>query len=342
MQHDLIEKIAVTYDILIKYGNTVLLDSKLASVLKLVESKGSILAASKEANIPYSRVWEMIVKAERLLGDKLIITWKGGKGGGSKLTNTAKQLLEVYDSFSSRFRKCLPEIKLSHPVTTPKLFIAHSDDPVLEVIIRKLVDSGVITDQACVGSGRAFALLAAGEADIACGHLYDPVSDAYNTSILKELGILDNAIKLGVYERELVIAVRRDSDLASLKSYRDVILKIIKESRKLACRNPGSGTYMYLTYLLNEVAKEYQTNSLCRHFYSHHEAAKAVALEKADATLTLKNVASTHGLKTYHVRWEKYECYSLNKTPYVNEFANILRSRWLRNYIRNIIGYRLP
>ena len=72
-------------------------------LLKLIDAKGSLKAASAEIGISYRKAWGDMKKAESLLGYELIIRQRGGKSGGlSLLTEKAKKLLEAYNVLHTR------------------------------------------------------------------------------------------------------------------------------------------------------------------------------------------------------------------------------------------------
>jgi molybdate transport system regulatory protein len=73
------------------------------TLLKLLNERGSLKAASEELGISYRKAWGDLKKAEGLLGYDLIIRRRGGKSGGeSHLTEKAKKLLEAYDVLHTR------------------------------------------------------------------------------------------------------------------------------------------------------------------------------------------------------------------------------------------------
>jgi len=72
-------------------------------LLKLIDAKGSLKAASDELGISYRKAWGDLKKAESLLGYELIIRHRGGKTGGqSLLTEKAQKLCEAYDVLHTR------------------------------------------------------------------------------------------------------------------------------------------------------------------------------------------------------------------------------------------------
>jgi molybdate transport system regulatory protein len=79
-----------------KEGKAVFGAGKL-SLLKAIESEGSISAAARKLNMSFRHAWSSINSAEENLGIKLITRKKGGTGGGeSTLTKEAAVLMKKY------------------------------------------------------------------------------------------------------------------------------------------------------------------------------------------------------------------------------------------------------
>lgn len=79
-----------------------------ATLLRNVEKKGSLLGAAKEMNMSYSKAWNIIKNLESEWHIKITDRETGGKGGGgSTLTPKAKRLLERYEKFNEEGRKQL-------------------------------------------------------------------------------------------------------------------------------------------------------------------------------------------------------------------------------------------
>ncbi len=71
------------------------------SLLKAVDTEGSISGAAKRCNISFRRAWSYLNSAEKNFGIKLLERKKGGAGGGkSVLTPEARRLIEKFDSLS--------------------------------------------------------------------------------------------------------------------------------------------------------------------------------------------------------------------------------------------------
>ncbi len=72
-------------------------------ILEIVDRLGSLLKAAKELKMSYRAVWGKIKATEERLGMKLVESKAGGpKGGGSKLTPVAKELLKRYRELEKR------------------------------------------------------------------------------------------------------------------------------------------------------------------------------------------------------------------------------------------------
>lgn len=74
---------------------TISLNNKKSKLLQCINKYGSISKASEETNIPYRTALKNIEIMENELGSPIVITQRGGKGGGgsSELTETGKQIL---------------------------------------------------------------------------------------------------------------------------------------------------------------------------------------------------------------------------------------------------------
>jgi molybdate transport system regulatory protein len=88
----------------IEIGETpILLDKRKFNLLKFIEEYGSITKASQKAKIPYRSALKYIENLEQDLNDSIVLTKRGGKGGGggSKLTKTGILLLREYKKVES-------------------------------------------------------------------------------------------------------------------------------------------------------------------------------------------------------------------------------------------------
>ena len=341
-------RLAIRYDVLIEYDGTPIMDSRLAILLKLVKEKGSLLAASRALGIPYARAWEMVVRVERILGTQLIESHRGGRGGGgARITNDAEELLEIYWTAEARLRSDLRYSGRFMPATVgePELIMACSHDPIIELVASKVQEGGYGVDVSCVGSGRALAALSLDEVDVACAHLFDPDTQTYNQAYLRKLWLADRVVNLSSYGRELVFGIRPGLRFLTLD---EIIRKILDGQLRIVNRNRGSGTRVYLDYLLSKASpvKDWPSKVVGynNEVFTHTEVAKQVASGKADVGLMLRHAAEMYGLESVHVTWERYECFALKERmmkPPVKEMARIMKSGWLKKIISKMPGYRI-
>jgi molybdate transport system regulatory protein len=73
-------------------------------LLQRIEETGSINKAAREMGMSYKKAWEMINALNIQAGKLLVITQAGGeKGGGSVITEEAKQLIAYHNQLRQRF-----------------------------------------------------------------------------------------------------------------------------------------------------------------------------------------------------------------------------------------------
>lgn len=95
-------------DVHLEIGDkTVFFDQKRFFLLKYIDELGSIMKASKKANIPYLSALKYIEDMETEVESPVVITQRGGKGGGggSRLSETGKSLTWEYIKLSNVIRK---------------------------------------------------------------------------------------------------------------------------------------------------------------------------------------------------------------------------------------------
>lgn len=95
-------------DVHLEIGDkTAFFDQKRFFLLKYIDELGSIMKASKKANIPYLSALKYIEDMETEVESPVVITQRGGKGGGggSRLSETGKSLTWEYIKLSNVIRK---------------------------------------------------------------------------------------------------------------------------------------------------------------------------------------------------------------------------------------------
>ncbi|MBO9202006.1 MULTISPECIES: winged helix-turn-helix domain-containing protein [Niastella] len=79
-------------------------------LLQLIDETGSINQAAKKMGMSYKKAWEIVNRLNEIVGSPLVITATGGeKGGGSAISEEAKQLIDWYMSLRERFRKFMEQ-----------------------------------------------------------------------------------------------------------------------------------------------------------------------------------------------------------------------------------------
>ena len=85
-----------------KDGEKVFGDGPL-DILHRVERTGSLRQAAEEINMSYSQAWNLIKDLEKRLGFELLKRKVGGeKGGGSEITDKARELMMKFEIFRER------------------------------------------------------------------------------------------------------------------------------------------------------------------------------------------------------------------------------------------------
>ncbi len=329
------------YEVILEFRGEPVMDYQLAMILRLIDKKGSLLAASRSLGIPYSRAWDKISRAERVMGAKLVIAQRGARKGGMRLTNVAKKLLKKYLEAERRLKLVISPIRaVKRREKEPDIIIAHSHDPILALVLEKLKDKYEV-ENACVGSGMALAMLSLEEVDVACSHLYDPGTKEYNKPYFRFYWLNERVKIIGGYSRELVFAFNPNIKPMSID---DVIKKLLAGNLRLVNRNLGSGTRVFLDGLLRADKKDISNISGYNNIaYTHLEAARIVAAGKADVGLMLRYAAEMYGLRSVHVTWERFEYIALRsslKKAGVKGLEKLLSSDWLNNLLSNTPGYR--
>ena len=86
-----------------------ILGSGWAELLKNIEKnkEGSLTQAAKECNYSYKYAWNILKRIEKRTGKPIVITGKGGSGGGGwvKLNNWGKFLIDIYKEYLTEITK---------------------------------------------------------------------------------------------------------------------------------------------------------------------------------------------------------------------------------------------
>lgn len=103
-----LDKLKYKLDLEVKFGDkTISLNNKKSKLLRCIDRYGSIAKASEETGIPYRTALKNIEIMETELGLPIVITKRGGKGGGgsSELTDEGKQILFKFIKINQILKK---------------------------------------------------------------------------------------------------------------------------------------------------------------------------------------------------------------------------------------------
>lgn len=235
---------------------------ELAKLLFYISSRGSLKEAAEACGLPYSTAWNLVARAERALGYRIV---ESSKGLGTALTPHGRALLAKFLSEAGRRGVFL---------RVGRLIYAGSHDPALEESLPPDVEAYFL------GSLRGLLAVAAGEAHFAGIHLGD------NAAVVRTYA--PHLVLIPGYRREVGIAYRRG---LSIKSARDL------RGLRVVNRPPGAGTRVLLDKLLQEAGiAPGEAPGYFKIAQTHQEAAEAVARGEGDYTITLRYVAERAGL----------------------------------------------
>jgi len=80
-------------------------------ILHRIEKTGSLRQAAGEINMSYSQAWNLIRILEKRLGFTLLKRSVGGRnGGGSEITEQARELMTRFEEFRQRADQSLSEL----------------------------------------------------------------------------------------------------------------------------------------------------------------------------------------------------------------------------------------
>ncbi len=82
-----------------------------AEILQTIEKENSLSKAAKTLGMSYRYVWNYIQEIQNAIQQPIVETYKGGKsgGGGAKLTDLGKELLDEYKQVETYLNQVLSE-----------------------------------------------------------------------------------------------------------------------------------------------------------------------------------------------------------------------------------------
>jgi molybdate transport system regulatory protein len=84
-------------------------------LLKTIDEEGSLSRATLTLSRGYRKAWNDIQNTERALGRKLVVSSRGGPGGGTtELTDFARRLLAGWQSYRREVMSCIERATVDH------------------------------------------------------------------------------------------------------------------------------------------------------------------------------------------------------------------------------------
>lgn len=91
-----------------KHG--VIITPEMWTLLKNIQTEGSISAAAVNMKISYRKAWDMVKNCEMRLGIRILNKFRGGAGGGKTvLSSEGEKLMRAYDKMVSDVEKAFQQ-----------------------------------------------------------------------------------------------------------------------------------------------------------------------------------------------------------------------------------------
>jgi len=102
-----------SFKIWIEYAGKPVVGKGGAAILEQINNEKSISKAAKKLNMSYRYVWNYLKRIERIFGEPVIETHRGGEhgGGGATLTKLGENLLNEYKRLEHHFNRVLSEME---------------------------------------------------------------------------------------------------------------------------------------------------------------------------------------------------------------------------------------
>lgn len=91
------------------YGSAIAFGPGKAELLELIAATGSISAAARCMNMSYRRAWQLVETMNRCFQSPLVITSKGGSGGGgAALSELGERVLQLHSELLGELANAAP------------------------------------------------------------------------------------------------------------------------------------------------------------------------------------------------------------------------------------------
>ena len=106
--------IRIRGEISLELENGFTISYRIMELLMVIEKTGSLNQAAKELGVSYSHSWNILNRLNCQLQQPVVVTQRGGKGGGiAHLTTAGKSLLQKYLTVRNTFKEILEGYHIS-------------------------------------------------------------------------------------------------------------------------------------------------------------------------------------------------------------------------------------
>ncbi|TDB36967.1 MAG: hypothetical protein D9V44_10730 [Actinobacteria bacterium] len=179
--------------------------------------------------------------------------------------------------------------------------VVGSNDSALEAFAGSL--SGITVVPVSIGSLDGLIALRQGLADIAACHLFDSRESEYNIPYVRHLFADREVVVITLVHREQGVMVPSGNPLGIAR-----IADIVERGARLANRNPGSGTRVWLDGEFRAIGADREViPGYDSAFATHAAVAQEVAAGRADVALGIKTAAEAAGLEFVPLTRERFD-----------------------------------
>lgn len=322
-------------------------DARMLPLLRAIAQTGSLSRATRDVGLSYRHAWGLLGKLESAIGRQLV---KLERGRGAQLTPLGERLLagtaQMEEQLGPQLRQMSAQIGRelvgTHGGNRERVVMQASHDLALGKL-RELLASGRDCELELhfQGSLDCLAALARGQCDMAGFHVPDTTGrnallDQYRPW-LKSRAL--RLVHFATRQQGLIVArgnplrIRTLADLAGKKA-------------RFVNRQPGSGTRLFLDYLLaTHKIRPSSINGYQLEEFTHAAVAATIASGMADAGFGIEAAARQHGLDFAPVATERYYLAGRSGTlsrPGPRALLAALDSQAFRAILRRLPGYTAP
>ncbi len=215
----------------------------------------------------------------------------------------------------------------------PLLLFAGSDEPALDLISSHL-EKHLKMLRLPVGSLDGLIHLRQGLCQLSGSHLMD-VSGEFNTPFVRHL-FPDRGVTLVTLAQRTQGWMLAPGNPKGLRGVED----LARLGIRLANRNPGSGTRLWIDRELREAGiNPAKVKGYRREFSTHDEAASEIRLGRADLSLGLQSAAQAHGLDFIPLFEERYDLVFLSGDESTIPVLEHIQTKGFRLSLAARIGY---